>query len=212
MRMPGAIVSHTTPTLDVFVDPDRRRAAARLTHPLEPRSASPFRSDDRHPAKSGVLGGTTIVTPVRARVHAFDQRRVADTYASDRRGSSTPFGTDDSAVAESNAEVLTPAHDISRLDRLARTEERNGMPWARRLRKAVDNFPVSGEPIPAAVARWPRTHQDGRRRAGERRARSAGRRQGAAHSPRPATGRFGRSWTMSSRSTSSRPVPGPRRT
>jgi fumarate hydratase class II len=36
---------------------------------------------------------------------------------------------------------------------MAQTEERREL-WGNETRKAVENFPVSGEPIPAAVARW----------------------------------------------------------
>ena len=36
---------------------------------------------------------------------------------------------------------------------MARTEERQEL-WGAETRKAVENFPVSGEPIPAPVARW----------------------------------------------------------
>jgi fumarate hydratase class II len=36
---------------------------------------------------------------------------------------------------------------------MARTEERREL-WGNETRKAVENFPVSGQPIPVAVARW----------------------------------------------------------
>ena len=36
---------------------------------------------------------------------------------------------------------------------MARTEERREL-WGNETRKAVDNFPVSGQPIPVSVARW----------------------------------------------------------
>src|SRR3954465_15714159 len=36
---------------------------------------------------------------------------------------------------------------------MAQTESRQEL-WGGETRKAVDNFPVSGEPIPAPVARW----------------------------------------------------------
>src|SRR5206468_3530513 len=36
---------------------------------------------------------------------------------------------------------------------MARTEEHQEL-WGTETRKAVENFPVSGEPIPASVARW----------------------------------------------------------
>ena len=43
-------------------------------------------------------------------------------------------------------------HRLSRLGFVASTEQREL--WGAETRKAVENFPVSGEPIPAAVARW----------------------------------------------------------
>jgi fumarate hydratase class II len=36
---------------------------------------------------------------------------------------------------------------------MARTEERQEL-WGAETAKAIANFPVSGEPIPAPVARW----------------------------------------------------------
>src|SRR6188768_1207782 len=36
---------------------------------------------------------------------------------------------------------------------MARTEERREL-WGNETRKAVENFPVSGDPIPVSVARW----------------------------------------------------------
>src|SRR5437764_10641208 len=36
---------------------------------------------------------------------------------------------------------------------MARTEEHQEL-WGTETRKAIDNFPVSGQPIPAPVARW----------------------------------------------------------
>src|ERR1043166_1943403 len=36
---------------------------------------------------------------------------------------------------------------------MAQTDERREL-WGAETRKAVENFPVSGEPIPVAVARW----------------------------------------------------------
>src|SRR4029453_11359474 len=36
---------------------------------------------------------------------------------------------------------------------MARTEERREL-WGNETRKAVENFPVSGQPIPVSVARW----------------------------------------------------------
>src|SRR6266702_2049102 len=41
----------------------------------------------------------------------------------------------------------------SKLDHMARAEQQREL-WGAETRKAVANFPVSGEPIPAPVARW----------------------------------------------------------
>ena len=41
----------------------------------------------------------------------------------------------------------------SKLDSMAKTETERQL-WGNETSKAVENFPVSGEPIPAAVARW----------------------------------------------------------
>jgi fumarate hydratase class II len=74
---------------------------------------------------------------------------VADTHAGYVRDRIPRTGR---AVAESNAEVSGP-HDVSKLDSVAKTETKREL-WGDETRKAVVNFPVSGEPIPAAVARW----------------------------------------------------------
>src|SRR2546430_9958894 len=42
---------------------------------------------------------------------------------------------------------------LSKLDRRAKTETEREL-WGMATRKAVDNFPVSGEPIPPSVAHW----------------------------------------------------------
>src|SRR5438094_6328382 len=42
---------------------------------------------------------------------------------------------------------------LSKLDSMARKETEREL-WGMETRKAVDNFPVSGEPIPFSVARW----------------------------------------------------------
>src|SRR5438094_4729563 len=42
---------------------------------------------------------------------------------------------------------------LSKLDSMAKTEMKREL-WGGETRKAVDNFPVSGEPIPPSVARW----------------------------------------------------------
>jgi fumarate hydratase, class II len=46
-----------------------------------------------------------------------------------------------------------PRNPAARLDFVASTEERQEL-WGGETRKAVANFPVSGEPIPVHVARW----------------------------------------------------------
>jgi fumarate hydratase class II len=45
------------------------------------------------------------------------------------------------------------AHGPSKLDSMAQTDTKREL-WGAETRKAVVNFPVSGEPIPASVARW----------------------------------------------------------
>src|SRR3954447_15297909 len=80
---------------------------------------------------------------------AFDQRRMADPYSGDVRDRILRTGH---PLAERNAVVSGP-HDLSKLDSMAKTETKREL-WGMETRKAVDNFPVSGEPIPAAVARW----------------------------------------------------------
>jgi fumarate hydratase, class II len=55
-------------------------------------------------------------------------------------------------VADPQAQI-SRAHGASKLDRVAQTEERREL-WGDETRKAVVNFPVSGEPIPPSVARW----------------------------------------------------------
>src|SRR3954454_16057540 len=80
---------------------------------------------------------------------AFDQRGVADTYSGDVRDRILRTGH---TVAERNAVVSGP-HDLSKLDSMAKTETKREL-WGMETRKAVDNFPVSGEPIPVAVAHW----------------------------------------------------------
>jgi fumarate hydratase class II len=55
-------------------------------------------------------------------------------------------------LADPNAQLACP-HSLSKLDLVAQTEERREL-WGAETTKAVANFPVSGEPIPAAVARW----------------------------------------------------------
>jgi aspartate ammonia-lyase len=92
---------------------------------------------------------------------------------------------------------------------MARTEEQREL-WGGETAKAVTNFPVSGEPIPAPVARWlgrikgaaARVNADlGLLDEGKAERISAG---------QPGSRRG--SSTISSRSTSSRPAPAPRRT
>ena len=82
--------------------------------------------------------------------------------------------------------------------------------WGGETRKAVDNFPVSGERVPVAVVRWLGRVKGAAARANadlgllEATSRSA--------SPPPATRSPRASTTRSSRSTSSRPARAPRRT
>src|SRR3954469_8088592 len=80
---------------------------------------------------------------------AFDQRRVADTYSGDVRDRILRTGQ---PFAKRNA-VVSGSHDVSKLDSMAKTETKREL-WGMETRKAVDNFPVSGQPIPASVARW----------------------------------------------------------
>ncbi len=83
--------------------------------------------------------------------------------------------------------------------------------WGGETRKAVDNFPVSGERVPVHVVRW-LGRIKGARRARERRARAARRRPRAADRRRRRRDRARASTTPSSRSTSSRPARARRRT
>ena len=78
--------------------------------------------------------------------------------------------------------------------------------WGAETRKAVDNFPVSGEPIPAPVARWL-----GRIKAAAARVNAELGLLDADKAERIAAAGE-RIATTSSRSTSSRRGPGPRRT
>ena len=80
---------------------------------------------------------------------ALDQRRVADAHAVDVRDRVPGTGR---AVADRDAQVSGP-HGASKLDSMAKTETERQL-WGNETSKAVENFPVSGEPIPAAVARW----------------------------------------------------------
>ena len=79
--------------------------------------------------------------------------------------------------------------------------------WGSETSKAVENFPVSGQPVPVAVIRMLGRDQ-GRRRAHQRRAGAARRRPRPSGSPPRATRSPPASTTTSSRSTSSRPGSG----
>ena len=82
--------------------------------------------------------------------------------------------------------------------------------WGAETRKAVENFPVSGQPVPVPVIRWL-----GRIKAAAARVNAELGLLDAdspSGSPRPATRSPPASTTTSSRSTSSRPARGPRRT
>jgi fumarate hydratase class II len=48
---------------------------------------------------------------------------------------------------------VSRSHALSKLDSMAKTEMKREL-WGGETRKAVENFVVSGEPIPPAVARW----------------------------------------------------------
>jgi fumarate hydratase class II len=84
-----------------------------------------------------------------ADVVALDQRRVSHEHAVDIADRVARAGI---AVADRDAEV-TCAHGASKLDFVAQTEERREL-WGNETKKAVGNFPVSGQPIPVPVARW----------------------------------------------------------
>jgi fumarate hydratase class II len=56
------------------------------------------------------------------------------------------------SVTDYDAQVSC-AHRLSKLDLMAETETKREL-WGAETTKAVTNFPVSGEPIPVAVARW----------------------------------------------------------
>ena len=80
--------------------------------------------------------------------------------------------------------------------------------WGGETDKAVDNFPVSGHPIPGPVVHWL-----GRLKAAAARVNAElGRLDTDVGSQSPVTPSPPASTTTSSRSTSSRPAPGPRRT
>jgi fumarate hydratase, class II len=55
-------------------------------------------------------------------------------------------------ISDDDPEVSC-SHGASKLDSMAQTDTKREL-WGAETRKAVVNFPVSGEPIPAAVARW----------------------------------------------------------
>jgi fumarate hydratase class II len=55
-------------------------------------------------------------------------------------------------LSDDDSEVSC-AHGVSKLDSMAQTDTKREL-WGAETRKAVVNFPVSGEPIPASVARW----------------------------------------------------------
>ena len=96
------------------------------------------------------------------------------------------------------------------LARMAKMEERQEL-WGGETTKAVANFPVSGEPIPAPVVHWLGRIKGAAARVnaelGLLDADKAERISAAASSDRRAANS-----TTSSRSTSSRPAPAPRRT
>src|SRR6266849_2971105 len=84
---------------------------------------------------------------------AFDERAVPDAEPSDvRDGIQRPGLTAsdrDPELAGAHLQTLC----LARLGDVARTHEQQEL-WGGETMKAVENFPVSGEPIPAPVARW----------------------------------------------------------
>ena len=92
---------------------------------------------------------------------------------------------------------------------MAKAEEQQEL-WGGETAKAVVNFPVSGEPIPAPVARWLGRIKGAAARANADSACSTRTRPSGSRPPQP--GSPTASSTTSSRSTSSRPAPAPRRT
>src|SRR5205807_5134211 len=57
------------------------------------------------------------------------------------------------AVFSDDDSEISGAHSASKLDSMAQTDTKREL-WGAETRKAVENFPVSGEPIPRSVARW----------------------------------------------------------
>src|SRR3984893_2133916 len=143
----AAIASRTTPTLKVCVmpigvvrNPDSRTHSSPVSSPL-PLSRW-------QPAKSGVSGGTTIVTPVRTEspwISVLCPTRTPATSVMAFLADGTP-----PPIAMPKSRARMP---VSKLDSMARAETKREL-WGGETRKAVDNFQVSGEPIPASVARW----------------------------------------------------------
>ena len=82
--------------------------------------------------------------------------------------------------------------------------------WGGETAKAVENFPVSGHPIPAPVVHWLGRIKAAAARVNAELGELDG--ESPSGSPRPATRSPPASTTTSSRSTSSRPAPAPRRT
>jgi len=55
-------------------------------------------------------------------------------------------------LSDHDSEV-SGAHGVSKLDSMAQTDTKSEL-WGAETRKAIENFQVSGEPIPVSVARW----------------------------------------------------------
>src|SRR5439155_5729481 len=85
----------------------------------------------------------------RANRIPLDQGRMADPNAVDVRDAVLTGG----AVFSDDDSEISGAHSASKLDSMAQTDTKREL-WGTETRKAVMNFPVSGEPIAPSVARW----------------------------------------------------------
>src|SRR5215510_11472947 len=143
----AAIASRTTPTLNVLVipigvvsKPDSRTHSSPVSSPL-PLSRW-------QPANSGVSGGTMTVTPVRTSSSSISVEWPTSTPSTSLIALRGPDSPSPIAMPRSRART-SPVNSIW----MAQTEERREL-WGSETNKAVANFPVSGQPIPPAVARW----------------------------------------------------------
>src|SRR6266516_1195434 len=143
----AAIASRTTPTLHVFVMPIgvvRRPDSRTHSSPV----SSPLPLSRWQPAKRGVSGGTTTVTPVRTESPSISvvwptRTPVTSVTAFFVAGTPSPIAMPRSRARTSSVNSIS----------MAKTETKREL-WGMETRKAVDNFPVSGEPIPPSVAHW----------------------------------------------------------